>query len=53
MGRGAWWAIFHGVMKRWTRLSDYTAQWYRSCEHAISFNIQSKPATLEPIFSVL
>ena len=24
MGRGAWWATVHGVMKSWTQLSDFT-----------------------------
>ena len=24
MDRGAWWALVHGVMKSWTRLSDFT-----------------------------
>ena len=23
MDRGAWWAAVHGVVKRWTQLSDY------------------------------
>ena len=24
MDRGAWWAAVHGVVKSWTRLSDFT-----------------------------
>ena len=24
MGRGAWWATVHGVVKSWARLSDFT-----------------------------
>ena len=24
MGRGAWWATVHGVVKCWTRLSNFT-----------------------------
>ena len=24
MGRGAWWAAVHGVVKSWTRLSNFT-----------------------------
>ena len=24
MDRGAWWAVVHGVVKSWTRLSDFT-----------------------------
>jgi len=24
MDRGAWWAAVHGVLKSWTRLSDFT-----------------------------
>ena len=24
MGRGAWWAAVHGVVKSWTQLSDFT-----------------------------
>ena len=24
MGRGAWWAVVHGVAKSWSRLSDFT-----------------------------
>ena len=24
MGRGAWWAAVHGVVKSWTRRSDFT-----------------------------
>ena len=24
MGRGAWWSAVHGVVKIWTRLSDFT-----------------------------
>ena len=28
MDRGAWWATAHGVMKSWTRLSDFTFTFY-------------------------
>ena len=38
MGRGAWWAVVHGVVKSWTQLSDFTfMHWRRKWQPTLVF----------------
>ena len=43
MDGGAWWAAVHGVMKSWTRLSDFTFTFHF---HALEKEMATTPVFL-------